>query len=247
MGNEIFIQKKVTSETTPLTIMPNKVKIALLFIGVYLVSELVKFILYKLITNEAIELKSTGFLVFTILFIGFFAYKIKERKNWAKIAVLVLFVMKIISLPWVILGEYLYHPVISLLSAVQLLILIIVLVFLFNKESEPWFNYSKPGLASNIETPPAIEATKTIWFWLIIPLCLLGYALGCNMNTSGNVFAGIIMIFGPFIFGLSFIILSTLLLVGLKNKNQSLILVSKIGLLLISFPVSYTAGVIFCH
>jgi len=91
------------------------------------------------------------------------------------------------------------------------------------------------------------EVTKKYWFWLIIPLCFLGYTLGCKLNTGGNVFAGIIMLFGPFIFGLAIIILITLLLVGLKNKNQSLTLVSKIGLFLISFPVSYTAGVIFCH
>jgi len=99
----------------------------------------------------------------------------------------------------------------------------------------------------NKQTSSQKEVVKKYWFWLIIPFCFLGYLLGCNLNTGGNVFAGIIMLFGPFIFGLALIILITLFLVGLRNKNQSLTLVSKIGLLLISFPLSYTAGVILCH
>lgn len=97
------------------------------------------------------------------------------------------------------------------------------------------------------KTPSSQRVLKTIWFWLIIPLTISGYGLGCSLNTSGNIFAGVLMIFGPVFLGLWLIILIILLLVGLRNKNQSLILMSKIGLLLASFPVSYTAGVILCH
>lgn len=88
---------------------------------------------------------------------------------------------------------------------------------------------------------------RNIWFWLIIPLTINGYQSGCRLDTSGNVFAGFLMLIGPIIFGIGLIVLIILLRNGLNKKNQALILVSKIGLLLISFPSSYTTGVIFCH
>ena len=88
---------------------------------------------------------------------------------------------------------------------------------------------------------------KKILFLLIIPLTIVGFQLGCNLNTGGNVFAGLLMLVGPFIFGLNLIILIILLVTGLKKKSKALIVVSKIGLLLISFPLAYTAGVILCH
>lgn len=88
---------------------------------------------------------------------------------------------------------------------------------------------------------------KKIWFLLIIPLSIVGFQLGCELNTGGNIFAGLLMVVGPFIFGMGLIILIILLVSGLKNKSQTLILISKIGLLFISFPLAYTAGVVLCH
>ena len=88
---------------------------------------------------------------------------------------------------------------------------------------------------------------KNIWFWLIIPLSINGYQSGCKLDTGGNVFAGLLMLTGPVFFGIGLIVLTILLRNGLNKKKQTLILVSKIGLLLISFPSSYTAGLIFCH
>ena len=88
---------------------------------------------------------------------------------------------------------------------------------------------------------------KKNWFLLSIPLIIVGFQLGCKLNTGGNVFAGLLMLVGPFVFGLGLIILIILLVTGLINKNQTLILISKIGLLFISFPLAYTAGVILCH
>lgn len=55
------------------------------------------------------------------------------------------------------------------------------------------------------------------------------------------------MIAGPFIFMFGLILLLILLLVGSRKKIQGLVFISKIGLVMISFPLSYTAGVILCH
>ena len=97
------------------------------------------------------------------------------------------------------------------------------------------------------KTPQSQFELKNLWFWIIIPLIILGYTMGCSLDTGGNVIAGAIMIFGPFIMGLWLTGLIIFLLISLKNKNQSHILIAKIGLLLISFPLSYTAGVVLCH
>ncbi len=235
------------AQSLPLVKIPNKIHKATILIAVYLLFEVIKSVLYKLSINQKLEPKTLLYGLFAILLLGFFAYKIRQRKNWARIIILVLFVLKTISLPWVIVGEFIFSPVIGVLSIIQLLLVIMVLIFLFNKESDPWFKGPELTREPIKETSSPQELSKTLWFWLIIPLAILGYGLGCNLNTGGNVFAGALMIFGPFIFGLGLIILLILLLVGLKNKNKALILVSKIGLLLISFPASYTAGVIFCH
>ena len=97
------------------------------------------------------------------------------------------------------------------------------------------------------KTPSSQLELKNMWIWLIIPLSIFAYNNGCSLDTGGNVLAGALMIFGPFFLGLWLAGLIILLLVGLKNKNKSHILISKIGLLIISYPVSYTAGVILCH
>lgn len=227
--------------------MPNKIKYALIVIGIYLFSELFKSLIYPIITEENISYVKKIVTVLKVLFIGFLAFKIKERKNWAKIVLLVIFIVHAIGLALSIIAEFLFKFTFSILTVVQFLIVTTILIFLFGKESELWYTASKIGRESNTRLSFPKEAIDKNWFWLIIPLCFLGFTFGCNMNTGGNFFAGMIILFGPFIFGLILIILITLLLVGQKKENQSLILVSKIGLLFVSFPMSYTVGVIFCN
>jgi hypothetical protein len=112
--------------------------------------------------------------------------------------------------------------------------------------SEKIKTMKKPPEPINTTSHP-LQLLRGKWFWLIIPLTIAGYVMGCNLNTGGNIFAGLLMIIGPVFFGVGLITLIILFLVGIRNKNQALILVSKIGLLLISFPLSYTTGVILCH
>ena len=100
---------------------------------------------------------------------------------------------------------------------------------------------------TNNKAPSSQKALKNSWLLLIIPLAIFAYHMGCSLDTGGNLIAGVIMIFGPFIMGLWLIGLIILFLVSLKNKNQSQLFIAKIGFLLISFPLPYTAGVILCH
>ena len=238
----------MTSQTEPMLKMPKPIKKALMLIGVFLLSEIVLSVLLYLTNKENFSIEDFVFLLFTLLFIGFLAFKIKERKNWARITLVALFTIKTIALFGVILGEFLFREITKgIISLIQFVILIVILVFLFNKNTAVWFKEKNIRDENPNKILSVQKVTKTYWFWLIVPLCFIGYYLGCFLNTGGNVIAGLIMVFGPFILGIPLIILLILVLLGLINKNQSLILFSKIGLLSVSFPVSYTIGVIFCH
>ena len=96
------------AQSLPEVKMPNKIHKATILIAVYLLFEVIKSVLYKLSINQELEPKTLLYGLFTILLLGFFAYKIRQRKNWARIIMLVLFVLKTISLPWVIVGEFIF-------------------------------------------------------------------------------------------------------------------------------------------
>ncbi|MBT8271902.1 MAG: hypothetical protein KJO25_07650 [Bacteroidia bacterium] len=238
------------SEAKPLAEMPVKIKRALILIGVCLLLDLIRTILESIITDTERGWQPFASDVLYILLIGFFAYKIRQGKNWAKIVMLVIFTIDIIGLPWILIGGFMFRsalPALSVIALLQIPIVIMILVYLFNTESDHWFKGPKKPLDPVKEATSPRELSKKLWFWLIVPLGFLGYTLGCNLNTGGNVFAGMIMIFGPYILAPGVLMLLILLLIGLLNKNKLLIDVAKISLLLISFPAAYTAGVILCH
>ena len=81
-------------------------------------------------------------LYFTFLIVAFFIWKIGQGKNWARITYLVLF---IIGVPFTIYS-YLTSEI-SMLSIIPgiagMIVQIIALVFLFQKQSSDWFNSNK--------------------------------------------------------------------------------------------------------
>ena len=245
------------SEMAPLAEMPNKIKKALILIGIYVLLNLIRNVLHSLITVEEQGWEPLVSGVSSILFFGFFAFKIRQGKNWAKITMLVIFLMNIISLPLGIMGVFVFKPVlgVNVITLIQIPIVIMILVYLFNKESDPWFKGTEKNLEATKEAAKEVaseqQIKKALWFWGIIPLSILGYELGCGLDTGGNLFAGIIMIFGhyisPYVFLPLLIPMLILYLIGLKKKNQILITFVKISLLLIAFPLTYAAGVIFCN
>jgi uncharacterized membrane protein len=133
------------------------------------------------------------------LIIGFLGFKIGQGKNWARITLLVVFIIPMIGYPFLVFGEFLMSPFIGIVSIAQMLILLYALILLFSREAQEWYKEQK------VKTEPVnrsvlSEWSKKNWIWLIVPLSIIGYLLGCDLNTGGNVFAGFLMIAGPFIF-----------------------------------------------
>jgi hypothetical protein len=83
------------------------------------------------------------FEIITIFIIGFLGYKIGRGKNWARITLLIIFIIGMISYPSIILTEFQTNMMISIVSITQILIQLYVLVILFNGESQEWFKKQK--------------------------------------------------------------------------------------------------------
>ena len=125
--------------------MPNKVSMAVtllwIVIAVGVISSTFNF-------SSSLEIANAsglglGWLIFTLYFtfllLAFFVWKIGQGKNWARITYLILF---IIGVPFTIYS-YL-TSVVSMLSIILgiagMIVQIIALVFLFQKQSSDWFN-----------------------------------------------------------------------------------------------------------
>jgi|AVFP01.1.fsa_nt_gi preprotein translocase subunit Sss1 len=125
--------------------IPKKIKQASLLVYVSLIVGLLKSALYETMTNQKIlsDPKSLTIAIVTILIIGFLGYKIGQGKNWARITLLILFVIGMLGFPFVILNEFQMSPIIGIVSIAQMLIQLYVLVILFSGQSKEWFRRQK--------------------------------------------------------------------------------------------------------
>ena len=90
-----------------------------------------------------VEQNSLGFVIFvmavTLLFTGFFIWRIDRGKNWARITYLVLFILGAPFSIYLLFKSMAFEPISDLISIVQCVLQIIALVFLFLKNSTAWF------------------------------------------------------------------------------------------------------------
>lgn len=184
---------------TTLTEMPKKFKKAANLVYLSLLVGFIESVLYETMTDQKILSDPKAFGIITFLIIGFLGFKIGQGKNWARITLLVVFIIPMIGYPFLVFGEFLMSPVIGIVSIAQMLILLYALILLFSREAQEWYKEQK------VKTEPVnrsvlSEWSKKNWIWLLIPLSIFGYLLGCDLNTGGNAFAGFLMIAGPFIF-----------------------------------------------
>ena len=230
--------------------MPKKLQRALILVLIYLFSRLVKFIALAIFPEKSLDPDDMTLFALEVILIWFLVFKIKEQKSWAKIMLLVLFLFHALSLPWTFASEALWSEtlLISPITAIQLIIVIMILTSLFNKDSDYWFK--------NSENKPTVHNNKNstkktiIKYWLILPvsLSIFGFLSGCNVNTGGgNLNFLFLLLLGPMVLGLGLIILLIMFTRGKKKKNESLVNVSKIGLYLISIPIAFVLGVFVSH
>ena len=123
------------------TEVPKKIKQASILVYVSLLIGLIKSVLYETMTDQKMlsDPKSLTIGILTILIIGFFGYKIGKGKNWARITLLVLFIIGMLGVPFIIMTEFQMNPIIGIVSVVQMLIQLYVLIILCSGESKNWF------------------------------------------------------------------------------------------------------------
>lgn len=133
---------EIKSEITEVS---KKIRQAANLVYLSLLVGLIKSIFYETMTNQKIlsDSKSLTIGIVTIIIIGFIGYKIGQGKNWARITLLVLFIIGMIGFPFIILNEFQINPIIGVVSITQMFIQLYVLIILFSGESKDWFRLQK--------------------------------------------------------------------------------------------------------
>lgn len=235
------------TETSPLVKMPNKLKNSLKFIFIYLFLKLIKLITLAVFSEKSLDSDSITLYVLEVILFGVLIFKIKERKIWAKLILLVIFVLNALSLFYSFITEVLWRDTlfISPFTAIILIIVIIILNLLLSKSSDQWFNNSENQVSKDAKS--IRKASKKKYALLIsILLSTFGFILGFihenNLGTGTGGVEILFLLFISLILVLAIIVLIFLLFRGKKKENQNLIDVSKICLCIISIPISFIIG-----
>lgn len=93
---------------TTLSEIPKKIKQAANLVYLSLLVGLIKSVLYETMTTQKMlsDPKSLTIGIITILIIGFLGYMIGQGKNWARITLLVLFMIGMTGFPFIVLTEF---------------------------------------------------------------------------------------------------------------------------------------------
>lgn len=235
------------TQSSLLVKIPNKLKNSLKFVFIYLFFELIKLLALALFSEKSLDPDSITLYFLEVILIGVLIFKIKQRKIWAKLILLVVFVLNALSLFYSFITEVLWRDTlfISPITAILLIIVIIILNLLLNKSSDNWFNNSEKNQVS--KNGNSIRKVKKKYALLIsILLITFGFILGFIYENNLGVGTGgveiLFFLFIALILALAIIILIFLLFRGRKKENQNLIDVSKISLCIISIPISFIIG-----
>ncbi|MBI9056009.1 MAG: hypothetical protein JEY96_19465 [Bacteroidales bacterium] len=121
--------------------LPKQIRMAAyLLFGTILIG-IINSVLYNYFTNG--EAYATSYSIFILIFslsiMTFFSYMILLGRNWARITILVLFLLgAVLGIPTLI---YYFNlsPIIGLISLIQTGLQIYALILLYNKESKNWY------------------------------------------------------------------------------------------------------------
>src|SRR5436190_902215 len=107
---------------------PKKVQNAVTLLYVTLAIGIISAILQTL-SHARISRTFTSLVIFAVM--AFLIVNIGQRRNWARVAVLILFLIGV--LPWILplIRFFTYHPISGFLALAQLVLQSVALVFLF--------------------------------------------------------------------------------------------------------------------
>lgn len=110
-------------------------------------------ILYEAITNQTKPLDPESLLIemIAIVLVGFLAYMLGQRKNWARITLSVFFIVRMMfmEIPFFLVSEFQTNVLKGIVSLVQRLMEFYALIMLFSRKSNQWFKKQKIKDSSN--------------------------------------------------------------------------------------------------
>jgi hypothetical protein len=124
---------------------PSKVSTAVTLLWIAFAAGLIRGILEVSNTLQVASSSDLGIglaifvMIFSLLISAFFVFMIGKGKNWARIVYLVLFVIAIPITGISQITSFLINPLSGILGIGQIVLQIIALVFLFQKQSSDWF------------------------------------------------------------------------------------------------------------
>ncbi len=82
----------------------------------------------------------TNFILITVFgLMALLIFYISKGKNWARVTFLVLFVIGSLPSVPIVLGEFTRSPVLGAFSAIQIILQLVALYFIFTKPGSDWF------------------------------------------------------------------------------------------------------------
>ncbi len=120
--------------------IPKSLKIAILLVFVYLLTELLRCYLYYRETEVFGESLTQTFLIIVFLTNLFFVYNISLRQNWARIGLIVFYLIDILSCFHHIADEFDFVLTIGIVSVIKKILQLSIIIILLSKTSRKWFS-----------------------------------------------------------------------------------------------------------
>jgi len=133
------------STSNPLLQKPKSIVIARTMLYVLLLIIFISSLISEFVENEQTysSIKGLTATILTLAFVVFIIVQIGLRKKWARALNLILFILGILILPFYITDLLTMNLIQGLLNIIELIVHGLSLVFLFNKDSNKWFDQIK--------------------------------------------------------------------------------------------------------
>jgi hypothetical protein len=91
--------------------------------------------------HPASSAEGVAILLVTLVLIFWLIKMIGQGKKWARVVLLVLFVLGILVYPWTLMALFKSNLLLGVLSVFQAVLQVVALIFLFSPASTQWFNH----------------------------------------------------------------------------------------------------------
>jgi hypothetical protein len=120
--------------------MQKKIKIVLFLIFTYIITELISYYICFILTDLFGDGLTDPFQIAWLLTNLFLAYNISLNQNWARICLIILYLIDILYYFHQIENEFAFDLSIGIISVIKKLLQLSIMIILFSRTSNKWFN-----------------------------------------------------------------------------------------------------------